>query len=47
MDFTFLYWHWIAFGLLLILAELFIPKVVVMPADITAAIRGIMGSLGK
>ena len=26
MDFTFLYWHWIAFGMLLIMAELFIPS---------------------
>jgi membrane protein implicated in regulation of membrane protease activity len=66
MDLHPLYWHWLAFGMILIITELFIPsftvfwfglaalrsisasansKVVVLPADLPAAVRGIIGAL--
>lgn len=42
MDFTFLYWHWLAFGMLLILAELFIPSFTIIWFGLGAILVGII-----
>lgn len=42
MDFTFLYWHWIAFGMLLIIAELFIPSFTIFWFGLGAILVGLI-----
>ena len=42
MEFTFLYWHWIAFGMLLIMAELFIPSFTIFWFGLGAILVGII-----
>ena len=55
MEFKLLYLHWLVLGMVFIIAEIFLPsftisqnsKVIIMPADIPAAVRGIMSVVGK
>ena len=51
MEFKILYWYWLVFGMLLIMAEIFSSsenaKVVVLPADFPAAIKGLLNTAGK
>ena len=42
MEFTFLYWHWIAFGMLLIIAELFIPSFTIFWFGLGAILVGLV-----
>lgn len=42
MEFTVLYWHWIAFGMLLILAELFIPSFTIFWFGLGAILVGLI-----
>ena len=42
MAFTFLYWHWIAFGMLLIIAELFIPSFTIFWFGLGAILVGLI-----
>ena len=42
MEFTFLYWHWIAFGMLLIMAELFIPSFTIFWFGLGAILVGVI-----
>ena len=42
MEFTFLYWHWLAFGMLLIIAELFIPSFTIIWFGLGAILVGLI-----
>lgn len=42
MEFTLLYWHWIAFGMLLIMAELFIPSFTILWFGLGAILVGLI-----
>jgi membrane protein implicated in regulation of membrane protease activity len=42
MDFTFLYWHWLAFGMILIIAELFIPSFTIFWFGLGAILVGLI-----
>ena len=42
MEFTFLYWHWLAFGMLLIIAELFIPSFTIFWFGLGAILVGLI-----
>lgn len=42
MDFTFLYWHWLAFGMLLIISEIFIPSFTIFWFGLGAILVGLI-----
>jgi len=42
MEFSFLYWHWLAFGMLLIISELFIPSFTIFWFGLGAILVGLI-----
>ncbi|MDT8419801.1 MAG: NfeD family protein [Desulfuromonadales bacterium] len=46
MDFQLLYWHWLAFGMLLILAELFVPSFTIIWFGLGALLVGLLAWVG-
>lgn len=46
MDFQLLYWHWLVFGMLLILAELFIPTFAMIWFGLGAVLVGLLAWVG-
>jgi membrane protein implicated in regulation of membrane protease activity len=46
VDFQILYWHWLVFGMLLILAELFIPSFTIIWFGLGALVVGLLAWIG-
>ena len=46
MDFQILYWHWLVFGMILVLAEIFIPSFTIFWFGLAALLMGLLSFIG-
>ncbi len=46
MDFQILYWHWLVFGMILVLAEIFIPSFTIFWFGLAALLMGLLSLIG-
>ncbi len=46
MDFQILYWHWLVFGMVLVLAEIFIPSFTIFWFGLAALLMGLLSFIG-